>query len=61
MNLNIEYDIDSVLAVQIDGKILGYIENDKAKEFCNSIRILKINNYVHVPKNLEIAMILRSG
>jgi len=34
MNLNIDYDIESVLTVQIDGKVIGYIENLKAKDFC---------------------------
>lgn len=52
---------ESSLAVQLDGRILGYCGTDRAREIAQLLRHWKVNGQRHVPVQLEIGHVPTSN
>ncbi|XP_033111134.1 DNA-directed RNA polymerase I subunit RPA2-like [Anneissia japonica] len=48
------------LLVLLDGRVLGIISEDAAKELANKLRMMKVNGLQNVPSTMEIVLVVRT-
>ncbi|XP_064456531.1 DNA-directed RNA polymerase I subunit RPA2-like [Ornithodoros turicata] len=57
----INSDVAHCYVVILDGKVLGYVEDDKAESFTRKLRCLKAAGLEKVPPTLEIGFVPKTG
>lgn len=54
-------DLNKFLHVLLDGQVIGWIEKDEARNFCDQLRKLKVQETPGIPSSLEIGLVPFTG